>query len=58
MGYAIGNIFYTNGAGDYKMRLNFGAHTPERIEEGFKRLGRAWRDLAADYDDMDKHPFL
>ncbi|NOK86186.1 MAG: hypothetical protein GFH27_549411n16 [Chloroflexi bacterium AL-W] len=56
--YAIGNVFYTNGGGNYRMRLNFGAHTPEKIEEGFRRLGRAWRELATDYAEMDKSPLL
>lgn len=56
--YAIGNVFYTNGGGAYKIRLNFGAHSPERIEEGFRRLGRAWRELAVDYAEMDKSPLL
>jgi len=56
--YAIGNVFYTNGEGSYHMRLNYGAHTPDEIEEGFRRLGRAWRDLACDYDDMEKSPIL
>lgn len=56
--YAIGNIFYTNGGGVYHMRLNYGARTVEEIEEGFRRLGRAWRELACDYDDMEKSPLL
>lgn len=56
--YAIGNVFYTNSAGAYKVRLNFGAHPPEQIEEGFRRLGRAWRELVYDYADMEKSPLL
>lgn len=56
--YAIGNLFFTNGAGDYRMRINFTAHPPETIEEGFRRLGRAWRELAADYADMEKSPLM
>ena len=56
--YAIGNVFYTNGGGNYKMRLNYGAHSPEDIVEGFKRLGRAWRELACDYAEMEKSPLL
>ena len=56
--YAIGNVFFTNSGGSYHMRLNYGAHTPEEIQEGFRRLGRAWRDLACDYDDMEKSPIL
>jgi DNA-binding transcriptional MocR family regulator len=56
--YAIGNVFYVNGGGNYKMRLNYGAHPPETIEEGFRRLGRAWRELAADYAEIEKSPLL
>jgi DNA-binding transcriptional MocR family regulator len=56
--YAIGNVFYTNGAGNYRVRLNFGAHKPADIEEGFRRLGRAWRELVCDYEDIEKAPLL
>lgn len=56
--FAIGNIFYLNGGGAYHMRLNYGLQSPELIEEGFCRLGRAWRNLACDYDEMDKSPVL
>jgi DNA-binding transcriptional MocR family regulator len=56
--FAIGNIFYLNGGGAYNMRLNYGLQTPERIHEGFRLLGRAWRNLACDYDEMEKSPLL
>lgn len=56
--YAIGNIFYTNGSGNYRMRLNYSALRPAEIEEGFRRLGRAWRELACDYDEIEKAPLL
>ncbi len=56
--YAIGSVFYTNGCGSHRIRLNYGAHKPADIEEGFKRLGRAWRELACDYADMEKSPLL
>lgn len=52
--YAIGNVFFTNGCGSYHLRLNYGVQGPAEIEEGFKRLGRAWRELACDYADIDK----
>lgn len=52
--YAIGNVFYTNSCGSYQMRLNYGTRKPAEIEEGFKRLGRAWRELASDYAELDK----
>jgi DNA-binding transcriptional MocR family regulator len=56
--YAIGNVFYTNGCGSYRLRMNYAAQKPVDIEEGFKRLGRAWRELAADYAEMGKEPLL
>ncbi|MBZ0299584.1 MAG: PLP-dependent aminotransferase family protein [Anaerolineae bacterium] len=56
--YAIGNVFYTNGCGSFRIRLNYGTHAPAEIEEGFKRLGRAWRELACDYEAIDKSMLL
>jgi len=56
--YGIGNLYYTNGSGTYKMRINFAAQKPNDIEEGFKRLGRAWRELACDYAEMEKAPMI
>ena len=43
--FAVGSVFYTDGSGHDRLRINFGAHPPERIEEGMQRLGRAWREL-------------
>jgi DNA-binding transcriptional MocR family regulator len=56
--YAIGNVFHTDGSGSYKLRINFALQEPDQIEAGFRRLGRAWRELACDYDTMDKTPLL
>ncbi|MGJ3241323.1 MAG: PLP-dependent aminotransferase family protein [Anaerolineae bacterium] len=56
--FAIGNIFHLNGGGTYHMRLNYGLQPPEYITEGFRRIGRAWRNLACDYDELDKSPLL
>lgn len=56
--YAIGNVFFTNGGGAYHIRLNYGVHSPHEIEEGFRRLGRAWQELAIDYAEMDKSLLL
>ncbi len=56
--YGIGNMFFTNGSGSYNIRINFAAQKPAEIEEGFKRLGRAWRELACDYAEMEKSPIL
>ena len=56
--FAIGNIFHLNGGGAYNMRINYGLQSPEYIQEGFRRLGRAWRNLACDYDEVEKSPVL
>lgn len=56
--YAIGSVFHTNNGGSHRIRINYGAHRPADIEEGFKRLGRAWRELACDYDELEKSPLL
>jgi DNA-binding transcriptional MocR family regulator len=56
--YAIGNVFHTDGSGSYYLRINFALQEPDEIEEGLRRLGRAWRELACDYDEMDKTPLL
>ncbi|HLV36155.1 MAG TPA: PLP-dependent aminotransferase family protein [Spirillospora sp.] len=56
--YAIGNVFYTNGCGSFRIRLNYGTHGPAEIEEGFKRLGRAWRERACNYEAIDKSMLL
>lgn len=39
--------FYTDGGGEDTMRLNFSNATPERIEEGIKRLGNALKKFIA-----------
>lgn len=56
--YAIGSVFFTNNGGSHRMRVNFGTHRPADIEEGFRRLGRAWRELACDYADIDRSGLL
>jgi len=56
--FAIGNVFYTDGGGSYHLRLNYGLQTPDNIEKGFRQLGRAWRELACDYPEMEKSPLL
>jgi len=38
--YVIGNAFYVDGRGRNEMRLSFSLGTPERIEEGIKRLAK------------------
>ncbi|MCU0480412.1 MAG: PLP-dependent aminotransferase family protein [Anaerolineae bacterium] len=57
--YAIGNVFYTNsGAGAYKIRMNYGIHKPADIEEGFRRLGKAWGEVAYEYAQLEKSLLL
>jgi DNA-binding transcriptional MocR family regulator len=39
--FVPGSAFFPNGGGRECFRLNFSYATPERIEEGIARLGRA-----------------
>lgn len=58
--FAIGNVFFTNNCGSYRMRINYGLQRSENIEEGFRRIGEAWHTLADayrdeyEYDDVEK----
>ncbi|HEX2994698.1 MAG TPA: PLP-dependent aminotransferase family protein, partial [Anaerolineales bacterium] len=46
--FAPGNGFFPEGTGGRNwLRLNFVAQTPEQIEEGIKRLGKATKRLVA-----------
>ncbi|MCK6581013.1 MAG: PLP-dependent aminotransferase family protein [Anaerolineae bacterium] len=56
--YAIGSVFFPNGGGGHQLRINFGAQKPADIEEGFRRLGHAWRELTRDYADIEKTPLM
>jgi DNA-binding transcriptional MocR family regulator len=56
--YAVGSVFYVNNGCSYHLRVNFGAHNAQDIEEGFRRLGRAWQDLAHHYAEMERAPML
>jgi len=56
--YAIGSVFFTNNCGSHRMRINFGSQKPSDIEDGLKRIGRAWREVACDYEAMEKSPLL
>ncbi|MBI5957624.1 MAG: PLP-dependent aminotransferase family protein [Chloroflexi bacterium] len=47
--YAIGTLFHTDGGGSRHIRINFASQTPARIEEGFRRLGQAWRTWQENY---------
>jgi 2-aminoadipate transaminase len=56
--FTLGNMFYLNGGGSYEMRISFALQAPDRIEEGFRRIGRAWRNLANDYDELEETPLI
>jgi DNA-binding transcriptional MocR family regulator len=43
--FAIGSVFFPSGRAEPCLRLNFVSHPPETIEEGMRRLGKAWREL-------------
>ncbi len=45
--FAIGSVFSASGSFSQALRLNFACHTPEDIEEGIRRLGKAWKELLA-----------
>jgi 2-aminoadipate transaminase len=42
--FVAGSAFFVDGSGHDKIRLSFSAPTPERIQEGIKRLAAALRD--------------
>lgn len=56
--YAIGNVFFPNNPDNYYIRLNYGANRPDQIDEGFRRLGDTWRDMASRYVEMEKSHLL
>lgn len=56
--FAIGGLFYTGEGGGQAMRLNFGIHQPEVIEEGFRRIGAAWTALVDEYGDVERRTVL
>jgi 2-aminoadipate transaminase len=45
--YVAGEAFFVNGSGRQFIRLSFSAPTPDRIEEGVRRLAAAVRDELA-----------
>ncbi len=56
--FAIGSLFYTSDGGSHAMRLNFGIHKPDVIDEGFRRIGAAWAALVAEYEGVERSPVL
>ncbi len=45
--FSIGSVFSASGSFAHSLRLNFVAHRSEEIEEGIRRLGKAWKELLA-----------
>jgi 2-aminoadipate transaminase len=45
--YVAGDAFFVNGSGQQQIRLSFSAPTPERIDEGVKRLAATIREELA-----------
>jgi DNA-binding transcriptional MocR family regulator len=54
--YAIGSLFHVDGEGARYIRLNFAAHPPEVIAEGFRRLRAAWDAFCS--DEVERQPIL
>ncbi|HEX9926498.1 MAG TPA: PLP-dependent aminotransferase family protein [Anaerolineae bacterium] len=48
--FAIGSVFSASGSFPQALRLNFTTHPPAEIEEGIRRLGKAWKELLARQD--------
>jgi DNA-binding transcriptional MocR family regulator len=47
--FAIGSVFSASGSFTHAMRLNFVSYPPAEIEEGIRRLGKAWKELLKDF---------
>jgi DNA-binding transcriptional MocR family regulator len=45
--FGIGSVFFSQNPSHHTMRLNYAACTPAEIEEGMRRLGKAWHELLA-----------
>ncbi|MBN1991285.1 MAG: PLP-dependent aminotransferase family protein [Anaerolineae bacterium] len=45
--FAIGSVFSASGSFAHALRLSFVTHTPQEIQEGIRRLGKAWKELLA-----------
>jgi GntR family transcriptional regulator/MocR family aminotransferase len=44
--FALGTFFHTDSSGGYFMRLNFVSQSPDKIDEGMRRLRMAWHALS------------
>jgi 2-aminoadipate transaminase len=54
--YVAGEAFFVNGSGRQFIRLSFSAPTPDRIEEGVRRLGAAVREELAAHRSVSPAP--
>jgi 2-aminoadipate transaminase len=45
--FALGSVFSASNSFSHAMRLNFATPSPDEIEEGMRRLGKAWKELLA-----------
>jgi DNA-binding transcriptional MocR family regulator len=43
--FAIGSVFSASGSFTHTLRLSFVTQPPAAIEEGIRRLGKAWKEL-------------
>jgi len=48
--FAIGSVFSASGSFTHTLRLSFVTQPPDAIEEGIRRLGKAWKELMNRYD--------
>ena len=54
--YVAGEAFFVNGSGRHFIRLSFSAPTPDRIEEGVRRLAAAVREELAAHQSVSPAP--
>ena len=54
--YVSGEAFFVNGSGRHFIRLSFSAPTPDRIEEGVRRLAAAVREEVAARQSVSASP--
>ncbi len=43
--FAVGSVFSASGSFTNALRLNFVTYPPQQIEEGIRRLGKAWKEI-------------
>ncbi|MFC1974994.1 PLP-dependent aminotransferase family protein [Chloroflexota bacterium] len=52
--FAVGSVFSASGSFSRALRLSFVTNTPRKIEEGIRRLGKAWQELVVRH--TQSHP--